>query len=98
LRGFRFRLQTGGETPQRIFESALLRLARLHSGGLRHLIAQVGAGRIVLGTDFPFAMGDFDAVDHLLNAPGATDIQRQAMLGGTAAQLLGIPSSPLTPP
>ena len=32
--GFRFRLQTCGETPQRIFESALLRLDRLHSGGV----------------------------------------------------------------
>jgi hypothetical protein len=29
-------------------------------------------------------------VDVVMNAPGATDAQKAAMLGGTAAKLLGI--------
>lgn len=58
--------------------------------GLRHLIAEVGAERIILGTDFPYAMGNPKAVDHVLATPGLTDAQREQMLGGTAAGLLRI--------
>ena len=60
---------------------------------LRHLIATVGADRIVIGTDFPFAMGNVDSVDHILSVDGLSDAERSAMLGGTAAGLLGIQTS-----
>ena len=56
---------------------------------LRHLAAQVGAGQIVLGTDYPFPWQD-KSVEHILNAPGFTDAQRAGMLGITASELLGI--------
>ena len=56
---------------------------------LRHLAAQVGPGQIVMGTDYPFPWED-KAVDHILNTPTLSDAQRAAMLGGTAAKLLGI--------
>jgi len=46
---------------------------------LDHLISQVGADRIVLGTDFPFEMGNTAAVDHLLSVTGLTDEAYQAM-------------------
>ena len=57
---------------------------------LRHLIHTVGAGQVVIGTDFPFAMGVENAVDHVLSVPGLTAEEQQAILGATAAQLLGI--------
>jgi len=57
---------------------------------LAHLISQVGADRIVIGTDFPFEMGNADSVDHVLSVPGLSQEQYEAMLGGTAAALLGI--------
>jgi aminocarboxymuconate-semialdehyde decarboxylase len=57
--------------------------------GLRHLVAEAGASQIVLGTDFPFAWTS-RAVDHILGTPGLNSSQREAMLGGTAARLLGI--------
>jgi aminocarboxymuconate-semialdehyde decarboxylase len=57
---------------------------------LAHLISQVGADRIVLGTDFPFEMGNTAAVDHLLSVPNLSDEAREAILGSTAAGLLGI--------
>lgn len=57
---------------------------------LEHLISQVGVDRIVLGTDFPFEMGNTEGVDHVLSVPGLTDEAREAILGGTAAGLLGI--------
>jgi aminocarboxymuconate-semialdehyde decarboxylase len=57
--------------------------------GLRHLIAEVGASQIVLGTDHPFPWTK-TAVDHILNTPGLSDAERVAMLGETAEKLLAI--------
>src|SRR5438309_71434 len=56
---------------------------------LRHLAAEVGAGQIVMGTDYPFPWMK-TAVDHILNTPGLSDAERAAMLGETASRLLGI--------
>ena len=59
------------------------------SEALRHLAAEVGANRLVIGTDHPIPWQD-KSVDHILKTPGFTDAQRRAMLGETAAKLLGI--------
>ena len=59
--------------------------------GLRHLAAEVGSGRIVMGTDYPFPWMK-TAVDHILETPGLSDAERTAMLGETASRLLGIRS------
>lgn len=56
---------------------------------LRHLVAQVGAGQIVMGTDYPFPWQD-KSVDHILKTTTLSDAQRAAILGGTATKLLGI--------
>jgi aminocarboxymuconate-semialdehyde decarboxylase len=56
---------------------------------LRHLAAEVGSSQLVLGTDHPIPW-QAKSVDHVLEAPGFTDAQRRAMLGETAARLLGI--------
>jgi aminocarboxymuconate-semialdehyde decarboxylase len=56
---------------------------------LRHLVAETGAGQIVMGTDYPYPWTS-TSVDHILGTPGLTDAERIAMLGGTAARLLGI--------
>jgi aminocarboxymuconate-semialdehyde decarboxylase len=57
--------------------------------GLRHLIAEVGASQIVLGTDYPFPWTK-TAVDHILTTPGLSDAERVAILGETAEKLLAI--------
>jgi len=57
--------------------------------GVRHLAAEVGAGQLVVGTDWPYPWTE-TAVDLILNTPGLTDDERIAILGGTAAGLLGI--------
>jgi aminocarboxymuconate-semialdehyde decarboxylase len=56
---------------------------------LRHLVAEVGASQIVMGTDHPIPWQD-KAVDHILDTPSLSDAERAAMLGETAARLLGI--------
>ena len=56
---------------------------------MRHLGAEVGYDRIVLGTDYPYPWQP-NAVQVALDAPGATEAQKRAMLGGTAAKLLGL--------
>ena len=56
---------------------------------LRHLAAETGPNQIVMGTDYPFPWTQ-TSVDHILGAPGFSDADRVAMLGGTAAKLLGI--------
>jgi aminocarboxymuconate-semialdehyde decarboxylase len=56
---------------------------------LRHLATQVGSSQIVMGTDYPFPWTD-TSVDHILKTPGLSDTERAAMLGDTAARLLGI--------
>ena len=58
---------------------------------LRHLAAEVGSDRIVMGTDYPFPW-THTAVDHILDTPAFSDAERTAILGGTAARLLGIKS------
>jgi len=56
---------------------------------LRHLAAEVGSSQLVIGTDHPIPW-QAASVDHILNAPGFSDDEKIAMLGGTAAKLLGI--------
>ena len=56
---------------------------------MRHLVAEVGASQLVVGTDYPYPWTR-TAVDLVLATPGLSDADRVAMLGGTAARLLGI--------
>lgn len=58
---------------------------------LRHLAAQVGAGQIVLGSDYPYPW-QMKPVDHVLATEPLSDEEKAAILGGTAAKLLGIPT------
>src|SRR5262252_7038374 len=58
---------------------------------MRHLIAEVGIEHVVMGTDYPFPWNTAP-VDHILSIPGISDADKVAMLGRTAAKLLGIDS------
>ena len=57
--------------------------------GLRHLVAECGVSQIMIGTDYPFPWTQ-TAVDHILNTPGLSDVERAAILGETAERLLAI--------
>lgn len=59
------------------------------SEALRHLAADVGSDRIVIGTDHPIPWNP-DPVDHVMGTDALTDDEKIAILGGTAAKLLKI--------
>ncbi|MGW1714925.1 amidohydrolase family protein [Streptomyces sp. NPDC002156] len=54
---------------------------------LRQLVEEVGADRVVLGTDYPFDMGVADPLDRL-GAAGLIAADRSAVAGGNAYDLL----------
>lgn len=56
---------------------------------IRHLAAQVGAGQIVLGSDYPFPW-QMRPVDHILACDSLTPEQMVGVLGENAARLLNI--------
>jgi aminocarboxymuconate-semialdehyde decarboxylase len=56
--------------------------------GLRHLVAEVGVGQVVFGTDVPFNWPA--TVDLVLNAPFLSDTDKEAILGGNLMRLFRI--------
>jgi aminocarboxymuconate-semialdehyde decarboxylase len=58
-------------------------------GVLGHLVDNVGADRVVLGTDYPFDMGQDDPLGVLDAVAGLSAADRVAVAGGNAAALLG---------
>ena len=57
---------------------------------LGYLVRRYGAEKILLGTDFPFDMGEDDPVGLVLAVPGLSEQQRAGICGLNAARLLGI--------
>jgi aminocarboxymuconate-semialdehyde decarboxylase len=62
----------------------------LSEEGLRHLVAEIGVGQIVYGTDNPLNWPV--TIDLVLNAPFLDNAQKEAILGGNALRLLKITS------
>lgn len=56
---------------------------------LRHLVAQVGASQVVLGSDYPY-IWELHPVDHIFATHSLSDKEKAAILGGNAAKLLSI--------
>jgi predicted TIM-barrel fold metal-dependent hydrolase len=57
--------------------------------GLRHLVAQVGASQVMLGTDHPIPW-EQHPVDQVFATTTLTDRQKAAILGANAARLFGL--------
>lgn len=57
--------------------------------GVRHLAAEVGVSQLMIGTDYPYPWTQ-TAVQVVMATPGLSDADRVAILGGTAAKLVGI--------
>lgn len=57
--------------------------------GLRHLVVQVGASQIVIGSDHPIPWEEHP-VDHIFATTTLSDDDKVAILGGNAAHLFGM--------
>jgi aminocarboxymuconate-semialdehyde decarboxylase len=55
---------------------------------LRFLVDQVGAERVMMGSDYPFEMGDPEPVKTVESIPDLDDDQRGMILGGNFASIL----------
>jgi aminocarboxymuconate-semialdehyde decarboxylase len=60
-----------------------------HPQATRHLLDMVGSGRVVIGTDSPFDMGEEQPVAHLAAVPGLTENELADVSYRTAARLFG---------
>jgi aminocarboxymuconate-semialdehyde decarboxylase len=56
---------------------------------LKALVETYGADRVVLGTDYPFDMADFDPVEHVVST-GFDAATTAGICGGNAKRLLGL--------
>ncbi|MFT8246519.1 amidohydrolase family protein [Roseomonas sp. BN140053] len=54
--------------------------------GIRHLVAEMGPGQIIYGSDMPYVWPD--TIDHLVRAQGMGDDDKRAILGGNFQRVL----------
>ncbi len=57
---------------------------------LAHLIATYGADRIMIGTDYPADMGEYDPIAHVAQVPSMDAKTLSAICGGNAVRLFGL--------
>jgi aminocarboxymuconate-semialdehyde decarboxylase len=57
---------------------------------LQHLVNLWGANHVVIGTDYPYDMGYYKPVDFVERTRGFTRAQKDAIIGGNAAKILGL--------
>ena len=73
-----------GEWLRRLYFDTVLHSA----SSIRHLVDVVGAEHVVMGSDYPFLMGEPEPVRSLDAVPGLSDGDRELILGGNLAALL----------
>jgi aminocarboxymuconate-semialdehyde decarboxylase len=62
----------------------------VHSvAALQYLVKVAGADRVVIGTDYPMAMGEFDAVQRIMQLD-VSAAERELLLGGNASSALNL--------
>ncbi|HEV2039647.1 MAG TPA: amidohydrolase family protein, partial [Casimicrobiaceae bacterium] len=57
---------------------------------LRHMIGKYGPGHVLLGTDYPYDMGEEDPLGLIASVRGLKRADRDMIEGGNAARLLKI--------
>jgi aminocarboxymuconate-semialdehyde decarboxylase len=57
---------------------------------LAYLINLFGPDRIVMGTDYPFDMAEYNPIGHVAGVQGMDDVTLAQIAGGNAARVLGL--------
>jgi aminocarboxymuconate-semialdehyde decarboxylase len=71
---------------QRVFVDCLV----FRPENVAHIIRQLGASQVVLGTDYPFDMGEEHPLEVLAAVEGLSDEDRTRIKSGNALRLLGM--------
>jgi aminocarboxymuconate-semialdehyde decarboxylase len=59
-------------------------------GQLAGLVETYGVDHILMGTDYPYDMADYDPIEHLVATKSLDAAARAAITGGNAKKLLGV--------
>ena len=78
---------------QRLYFDSLV----LDCEALRYLVKTVGAGRIALGSDYPFPLGEQTPGRLIESMDCLSPSDRQRMLAGTALEFLGLEAEAFSP-
>ena len=95
--GWRARGEGGLPTAPSTYLRRLYYDALTHSHqSLEYLVRFVGADHVMLGSDYPYNMGDLDPVRQVESAPGLSAAEKDQVLRTTAAEVfkLSVSSSP----
>jgi aminocarboxymuconate-semialdehyde decarboxylase len=57
---------------------------------LEALVKLFGVEKILLGTDYPYDMGEYDPIGHIASVASFSDADRAAIAGGNAKKLFGL--------
>jgi aminocarboxymuconate-semialdehyde decarboxylase len=57
---------------------------------LRALVDFFGVDHVLMGTDYPFDMADYEPIEHVASVESFDDATRAALVGGNAKRLLGL--------
>ncbi len=57
---------------------------------LKALVDLFGADHVLMGTDYPFDMLEYDPVGHVVDTPGLDDTTRAKLVGGNLKTLVGL--------
>jgi aminocarboxymuconate-semialdehyde decarboxylase len=57
---------------------------------LAALVDLFGVDHVLLGTDYPYDMAEYDPLGHLAGTPSLDEKARAAIAGGNAQKLLGL--------
>ena len=82
---------------EHIHEDPTVYLKRLHFDTmvfthhqLEYLVRQYGPDHVLMGTDYPYDMGETDPIGFIEGSRALSDDERRLIFGGNAARLLGI--------
>jgi aminocarboxymuconate-semialdehyde decarboxylase len=89
--------QVRPETREHIPNAPSTYLKRVHfdtvvfdPADVARLVTSYGADHVLLGTDYPYDMGEVDPIGLVDRTPDLSDDDRAQILGGNAARLLGL--------
>jgi len=79
------------EEPPSEYINSLYFDSVLHSvPALSYLVETAGADRVMLGTDYPFDMGDYEPLKSIASLPDLSDAEKELIYSRTAAALFNL--------